>query len=125
MASRAGRFKGAVFEIKAVVEEFSMAVMGPMVAAKTMLERALVPSLLSGCGNWIEMSRKSEDECDNLLCLFWRAILAVPEGTPKIALFAETGTLRAKWRVWAEKVFLVRRIQEQKRSSLAVLLFRK
>ena len=119
VASRAGRFRGAIFEIKSVVEEYGMAAMGPMVAAKTLLESALIPSLLSGSGNWIEMSQRTEDECDNLLCQYWRAMLAVPEGTPKIALFAETGTMRIKWRVWLEKLMLVRRLQEKEKTSLA------
>ena len=35
----------------AVIEEFSMQTMGGMMAAKTLLERALLPSLLSGCCN--------------------------------------------------------------------------
>ena len=109
--------------MKSVVEEYCMAVMGPMVAAKTLLERALVPSLLSGCGNWVEMTRRAEEECDNLLCFYWRALLAVPEGTPKIGLFAETGTLRTKWRIWLEKIMLVKRIQKQKTTSLARMVY--
>ena len=123
VTSRAGKFKGAVFEVKSVVEEFSMAVMGPMVAAKTLLERALLPSLLYGCGNWIQMRKSTEEECDNLICLFWRAMLAVPEGTPKIALFAETGTMRTKWRVWTEKIMMVMKIQQQKPTSLARMVY--
>ena len=46
VAERAGKFRGAVFEIRSVVEEFSMQIMGSMMAAKTLLERALLPSLL-------------------------------------------------------------------------------
>ena len=67
---RAGRFKGAVFEIRSVIEEFSMQAMGGMMASKTLLERALLPSLLHGAGNWIQMTKKTEDDCDNLIYLF-------------------------------------------------------
>ena len=66
----------------------------------------------------MEMSRRTED----LLCFYWRALLAVPEGTPKIGLFAETGTLRTKWRIWLEKM-LVNRIQQQKTKSLARMVY--
>lgn len=51
VASRASKFKGALFEVRSVIEEFSMQTMGGMMAAKTLLERALLPSLLSGCCN--------------------------------------------------------------------------
>ena len=104
VGGRTWRFKGACFEIRSVIEEFTMQSMGGMMAAKTLLERALLPSLLHGAGNWIDMDRRTEDICDDLIYLFWRVMLKVPEGTPKISLISETGTLRTKWRVWQEKL---------------------
>ena len=43
VASRAGKFKGAMFEVRSVIEEFSMQAMGGMSEAKTLLELALLP----------------------------------------------------------------------------------
>ena len=62
VAEKAGKFKGAVFEIRSVVEEYSMQTMGSMMAAKTLLERALLPSLLAGAGNWTGINKKTEEE---------------------------------------------------------------
>ena len=108
--NRSGRFKGAVFETRSVIEEFAMQAMAGMAAAKTLLERALIPSLFHGAGNWIGINRKTEEKLDDLILLFWRVMFKVPESTPKIALMAETGTMRARWRIWLAKLMLVKRI---------------
>ena len=93
VASRAGRFKGAIFEIRSVIEEFSMESMGGMMAAKTLLERALLPSLLSGSCNWTGIRKTTEDDCDDLLLMYWRVMMKVPESTPKIGLISESENL--------------------------------
>ena len=121
--SRAGRFRGACFEIRSVIEEFTMQAMGGMETAKILLERALLPSLLHGAGNWIRMSKKTEDQCDDLISLFWRLMFKVPESTPKISLIAETATVRTKWRIWQEKLLLVKRLQKQKAASLSRVIY--
>ena len=51
VADRVGKLKGAIFEVRSVIEEFTMQSMAGMMAAKTLLERALLPSLLSGACN--------------------------------------------------------------------------
>ena len=96
VAEKAGKFKWAVFVIRSVVEEYSMQTMGSMMDAKTLLERALLPSLLAGAGNWTGISKKTEEECDNLILIFWHVLYKIPESTPQIGIFAETATLRTK-----------------------------
>ena len=96
-----------------------MAALAGMTAAKVLLERALLPSLLSGACNWIGIRKATEDQCDDLIYLYWRVMFKVPDGTPKIALIAETATLRTKWRIWEAKVMMVKRLQSQEIMSLA------
>ena len=36
--------------------------------------------------------------------MFWKVMMKVPDGTPRISLVAETATRRSKWRIWKEKV---------------------
>ena len=115
---RTGKFKGAAFEIRSVIEEFSVQAMGGMTAAKVLLERALLPSLLSGACNWTGVMKSTEEECDSMIYLYWRIMLKVPEGTPKVALVAETATLRTRWRIWEAKALMVVRLQQQDLSSL-------
>jgi hypothetical protein len=119
VADRAGRFKAATFEIRSIIEDFTMQSLGGLGAAKILLERALIPSLLYGAGNWVGMDRRTEEECDKLQYLFWRVMFGVPDGTPKIALIAETGTMRMKWRIWEAKIFMIDRIYKQEQGTLA------
>ena len=46
---RTGRFKGAIFEVRSIIEDSSMQTLGGMEVAKILLERALIPSLLFRC----------------------------------------------------------------------------
>ena len=88
-------------------------------AAKVLLERALLPSLMSGACNWIGVKKVTEEECDSMIYLYWRIMFKVPEGTPKVALVAETATMRTRWRIWELKILMVMRLQQQDVSSLA------
>ena len=51
--------------------------------------------------------------------MYWRVMYAVPDSTPKIALVAESGTIRTKWRIWLAKIQLVNRIYNQEEDTLA------
>ena len=62
---------------------------------------------------------KTEDDIDDLIMMYWRVMLKVPEGTAKIGIISESSSLRSKWRIWEAKILLVRRIQNQEMSCLA------
>ena len=53
-------------------------------AAKYLWEGAIVPSLLSGAGTWVSITSKEEEMCEELQELFWRTVLQVPRGGPKV-----------------------------------------
>jgi hypothetical protein len=53
IADREGKLKGAIFEVKSIVEDFQMQAVGGMMAAWELWEKAMVPSLLSGAGTWV------------------------------------------------------------------------
>ena len=88
-------------------------------AAWELWERALVPSLLSGCGTWMGITSTEEDRLDRLQDLFWRVMLKVPESCPRIALSAETRMMDMKHRIWQEKLLLLRRIKHQSMETLS------
>ena len=115
---RAGRVKGATLEVKSIIEEFQMQVIGGMMAAWELWEKALIPSLLSGAGTWFGKCEKAIDLCDDLQNFFWRVMLTVPESCPKVALKCETRMLGMKWRVWQDKIFLLMRIRSHGDGSL-------
>ena len=54
--------KGAIFEVKSVVEDFKM----QAIAASELWEKAMLPSLLSGAGTWVGVTAKEIDRCDKM-----------------------------------------------------------
>ena len=118
---RMGKIKGASLDIRSIIEEFPMQAIAGMMAAWTLWERALVPSLLSGAGTWIGMKNNSKaiELCDSAQNFFWRVMLTVPESCPKVALRCETNMLGMKWRIWLEKILLLVRIRNQESTSLS------
>ena len=107
------RIKGSTLEVKSIIEEFEMQAMGGLMAAWELWEKALVPTLLSGAGTWLGNIDKTAELCDNLQNFFWRVMFSVPESCPKIALRSETGMLGMKWRIWQQKIMLLRRIKNR------------
>ena len=85
-------------------------------AAKHLWEGAIVPSLLAGAGTWVGCTAKEEQMCEELQELYWRTVLQVPKGTPKVMLRAETASLKMKFRIWREKLRIVDRIRKQEHS---------
>ena len=51
----------------AIIEEFSMQTMAEMMEEKTLLDRAFITSFLSGPCKWTGVTKKSEDDCDELI----------------------------------------------------------
>ena len=68
---------------------------------------AVIPSLLSNCGVWTEISEKTVERLEELQNVFIRRVLQVPVSTPKVSLRSETGLLSMRLRIWAEKVKMV------------------
>ena len=60
------QIKGAIYEVKSIVEDFQMQVRGGMMSALELWEKAMVPSLLSGARTWIVATNDEYDRCDKL-----------------------------------------------------------
>ena len=113
---RIGKIKGAIFLTAQIVDSFEMQAMGGLMSVKHLWEGAIVPSLLSGAGTWVSISSKEEEMCEELQELFWRTVLQVPRGGPKVMLRAETGSMKMKHRIQKQKLMLARKIRSQNNS---------
>ena len=110
IARRLTKTKGSIYETAPILKDLRMQVVGGMVGAFDIWERAIIPSLLANCGSWVGISQKAVKtltELQNLLC---RLIYSCPGSTPLPALSAEAGLLSMGHTVMAEKVCLVTRI---------------
>ena len=115
---REGKIKGAAIEIKSIIEDYCMQVMG-LVAAWELWERALVPSLLSGAGTWLGGISEAGNLCISVQNFYWKIIRKLPNSVSKLALKCETNMVDILWRVWEEKCLLLNRIKSLPDGSLA------
>lgn len=98
---RIGNVKASMYEVAAIVEDFRMQAVGGMVSAWNL---AIIPSLLSNCGVWTEVSEKSVERLDELQNVFTRRVLQVQVSTQNVSLRSETGLLSVKLRILTAKV---------------------
>ena len=97
---RTGKVKGAIYLTKTIIETFQMQGIGGMMAARTLWEGAIVPSLLHGAGTWVGSTVATAT------LLHWRTMFQLPKGTPKVMLRAESLSLQMKQRIWKMKLLL-------------------
>ena len=67
----------------------------------------------------MEISEKSIKRLDDLQHLFVRTLFRLPSSTPIPALRGISGLLGMKWRIWLEKISLLKSIKEQEESSIS------
>ena len=116
---RTAKVKGSIYELRAIVEDVRMQAAGGFEAAIDLYESCIVPSLLANCSTWVEINQKTEDELDALQDLFGRALLQVPQSTPRLSVRAALGLLGSRWRIWEAKILLVLALQQQEEGCLA------
>ena len=119
VSARTGKTKGAIMEVAAVIEDMRMQVIGGMMGAWDLWNHAIVPSLLSNCGTWMEISDTTVNKLEELQNLMVRRMLCVPESTSVVALRAEAGLLSMKHRIWLENVALAMAIRKMPESHLS------
>jgi hypothetical protein len=82
---RTAKVKGSIYELRAVTEDVRMQAVGGFEAALDLYESCIVPSLLANCSTWMDIDKKTEEELDALQDLFGRALLQVPQSTPRLS----------------------------------------
>ena len=67
-------------------------------------EKAMIPSLLSRCCNWVGITQKTVDLIDEIQNQYVRVQMKTPQSCAKVMLRAETYFLGMKHRLWKEKL---------------------
>ena len=116
---RVARVRGAIFEIKALCEDFRMQISGGMMGALKLFKSCIVPKLLANSGVWVEISNTTIKKLDAVQNLFVQVLLRLPSSTVREAYRAETGLLGMKWQIWEAKLMLVTSLKQQKEEVLA------
>ena len=103
-----------MFKAKAMIEDFKLQAIAGMEGAWILWERAILPTLLSGCGAWVGAGKNIYQKLDEIQNEYLRLIYSCPPSTPKPALRSQAGMPNMKHRIWLEKVSLVSSILHTK-----------
>ena len=82
---RAAKVKGSIYELRSLVEDFRMQVVGGMTAAIDLYESCIVSSLLTNSGTWTEIGDSEIELLDEKQNNFCRALLQLPMSNPSPA----------------------------------------
>ena len=108
--SRLGKVRGAMFKAKALMEDYKLQAIAGMEGAWILWEKAILPTLLAGCGGWIGASKKIYEKLDSIQNEYLRMIYSCPPSMPKPALRSQTGMTSMKHKIWVEKLCVITRI---------------
>ena len=64
--SRLGKVRGAMYKAKALMEDFKLQAIAGMEGAWILWERAIIQTLLAGCGGWIGSNKKIYEKLDGI-----------------------------------------------------------
>ena len=121
---RVAKVRGSIFELKALCEDFRLQICGGMMGAIDILNMAIFPSLLANCGTWVNISKETVKKLDALQNLFGKVLLRLPSSTVLPAYRAETGLRVMLWRIWEEKLLVMKAIKEMDDKELAKEVFK-
>ena len=119
ITSRYGKILTSIFELKSVMEDLRMQIIGGLKCGLDIWELAMVPSLMNNCGTWMEISEKSIEKLDQLQNIFLQCMFSVSQSVPKPALCWDTATLTMQVRVDKAKLSLLHHIKHLENTSLA------
>ena len=102
--ARVAKVKGSIYELRSIIEDFRMQVVGGMKAAIELYESCIVSSLLTNSGTWTDITDKEIKLLEDQQDTFCRALLQVPVSTPKASLRAVFGLVDLKHRVMEAKI---------------------
>ena len=94
--NRMGKVRGAMFKVKALIEDFRLQAITGMAGAWILWLRSILPTLMAGCGSWIGIGKKTYEILDEIQSEYLRMIYSCPPTTPKPALRSQAGILNAK-----------------------------
>jgi hypothetical protein len=96
---RLGLVRGAMYETKAIMEDYRMQAVGGMSGAWTIWERAICPKLLNNCGSWQGIGKTAISILNKVQNEYLRMIYSCPSSTPTPGLRAMAGMLDMEHRV--------------------------
>ena len=109
----------AINEIRSVLEDCRINVVGGLCAGIDIWELSVIPFLLNNSSVWAEMPKGAYDQLEDLQRTFYRYLFATPISTPSPALLWETGGLTMRNRVNLRKMMFFHHLMSLEEDAVA------
>jgi hypothetical protein len=101
------RCRGALYEVRSIMEDFRIQAIGGMAGAWDLWEAGICSSLLANCSTWVKISTDTIKKLNQFQNQYLRLIYSCPPSTPLPALRSQAGMLGVEQRIYLEKINLV------------------
>ena len=101
---REGRTSSAIIEIKSIIDDCKLQVIGGALVGRDIWEIALVPSLLTNAETWVNISKNTIEKLEDLQIKMFRSMLGTPKSTPPSIILWDLGSVKMEYRVMEKKL---------------------
>ena len=124
VVKRAGMAKMAINEIRTVIEDTRASQLGGINLAFTLWNSAIVPSLLWNSETWTNIKPKTMKVLNDIFNQFYRSILRISKGCPKVNLYWQTGSYLPQNLILKNKLNFVHHLSNLPEQCLAKEVYR-
>ena len=119
VTKRKGQVISNILETKAVIEDYRSKVVGGINAGLEIWELAILPYLINNSETWVEISKKTVQDLEEMQYMFFRYLLATPRTCPIPALLWETGGVMMEHRINKKKLMFYHHLVNLPEDTLA------
>ena len=117
--ARAGKIKAVSYEIKSIMEDYRAEVVGGALCGIELWQLCALPSLLSSCSTWFEISPEAVELAEQIQLDFLWTLFKVLKSCARASLRSESGVLAIKYQIFKEKLMLLFHIRHLDETALA------
>ena len=117
--ARSGLVTSAINEIRSVLEDCRINVVGGLCAGIDIWELSVIPFLLNNSSVWADIPQAAYNQLEDLQKTFYRYLFATPISTPSPALLWETGGLTMRNRINMNKIMFFHQLMSLDESAVA------
>ena len=117
--ARSGLVTSAINEIRSVLEDCRINVVGGLCAGIDIWELSVIPFLLNNSSVWADIPQAAYNQLEDLQKTFYRYLFATPISTPSPALLWETGGLTMRNRINMNKIMFFHHLMSLDESAVA------
>jgi hypothetical protein len=105
------------------MEDYRAEVVGGALCGIELWQMCALPSLLSSCSTWLDITPEAVEVAEQLQLDFLRLLFHVPKSCARAALRSESGVLGIKYQIMKEKLMLLFHIRSLDETALAKRIY--